>query len=214
MIVHARYAVEHKGVGRLIITSPDTDVAVLCVFHNASLQNEEFWFHTGTGKKRRFIPIYTVAQKLSEEFCKVLPAFHSRTGCDSNSAPLGCGKKAAFASLKENIDRFTGLSELGNSAASSEISEELLDTAIEFFCSLYVMKGITVDINALRYKLRVKKGLESSRLPPTKDCTILHVHRANYQCHIWKCAQQPILIYLLLLEMAELRLMEENLSQN
>ena len=39
----------------------------------------------------------------------------------------------------------------------------------------------------------MKKGLESSRLPPTKDCAILHVHRANYRCHIWKCAQQPIL---------------------
>ena len=39
----------------------------------------------------------------------------------------------------------------------------------------------------------MKKGLKSSRLAPTKDCTILHMHRANHQCHMWKCTQQPIL---------------------
>ena len=51
MVVHARYAMEHEGAGHLIITSPDIDVAVLCVFCNASLQNKEFWFRTNTGKK-------------------------------------------------------------------------------------------------------------------------------------------------------------------
>ena len=122
-----------------------------------------------TGKKRRFIPIHKVAQKLSEEASEVLPAFHSLKGCDSNSAPFGCGKKAAFASLKKNIDRFRGLLELGNSAVSSDISEELLDTAIEFLYSLYDTKGgITDEINVLRYKLSVKKGLEKLKIATYK----------------------------------------------
>ena len=68
-----------------------------------------------------------------------------------------------------------------------------MDTATEFICSLYDQKNRTDDINGLKYKLSVKKGLESSKLPPTKDSAILHFCRANYQCYIWKNAQRPFL---------------------
>ena len=71
--------------------------------------------------------------------------------------------------LKENIGRFKELSNLEASAESSNISEELMDTAVEFICSLYDQKNRTGDINGLRYKLSVKKVLESSKLPPTKN---------------------------------------------
>ena len=39
----------------------------------------------------------------------------------------------------------------------------------------------------------MKKGLESSKLPLTKDSVILHVYRAKYQCYIWKNVQRPFL---------------------
>ena len=71
MTVHARYAVEHEGVGCLKITSPDMDVAVLCIFHNALLQNEEFWFHTSTSKKgglSQFTNLHQSCQKKSVRF--------------------------------------------------------------------------------------------------------------------------------------------------
>ena len=120
-------------------------------------------------------------------------AFHTLTGCDCTGAPFGCAKTAAYCTLKGNIERFKELSNLGARAESSNISEELMDTAIEFICSLYDQKNRTSDINSLRCELSVKKGLESSKLPPTKDSTILNVYRANYQCYIWKNAQRPFL---------------------
>lgn len=35
---------------RIIIFSPDTDIAVLCWYHFIDLQIQELWFHTGTEK--------------------------------------------------------------------------------------------------------------------------------------------------------------------
>ena len=193
MFIHTHYAAENKNAGRVIFTSPDTDVAVLCSFHCSTLNINELWFHIGTGKKRRFIPMHVIAEKLSEEIIRVLLAFHTLTGCDSAGAPFGCAKTAAYCTLKGNMERFKELSNLGARAKSSNISEELMDTAILFICSLYDQKNRTSDINILRYKLSVKKRLESSKLPPTKDSTILHVYRANFQCYIWKNAQRPFL---------------------
>ena len=183
MFIHAHYAAENENVGRVIITSPDTDVVVLCLFHYSMLNINKLWFHTGTVKKRRFIPMHIIAEKLSEEIIRVLLAFHTLTGCDSTSAPFGCGKKVAYCTLKGNIERFKELSNLRARAESSNISEEFMDTAIEFIYSLYDQKNRASDINSLRYKLSVKKGLESSKLLPTKDSAILHVYSTNYaQC--------------------------------
>ena len=106
MFIHAHCAAENEHAGHFILTSPDTDVAVPCLFHCSTLNINELWFHTGTGKKRRFIPMHVIAEKLSEEIVRVLLAFHTLTGCYSTSAPFGCGKKAAFCTLKGNMERF------------------------------------------------------------------------------------------------------------
>ena len=94
MFIHAHYVAESENVGSAIVTSPDTDAAVLCLFHYSVLNFIELWFHTGTGKKRRFIPMHVIAEKLSEEIIRVLLAFHTLTGCDSTSDP--CGEKRHF----------------------------------------------------------------------------------------------------------------------
>ena len=193
MFIHAHYAAENENASRVIITSPDTDVAMLCLFHCSTLNINELWFHTGSGKKRRFIPMHVIPKKLSEEIIRVLLAFHTLTGYDSTSALFGCGKKAAYYTLKGNIERFKELSNLVARAESSNISEELMDTAIEFICSLYDQKNRISDIISLRYKLSKEKGLKSSKLLPTKDSAILHLYRANYQCYIWKNAQRLFL---------------------
>ena len=61
---------EYEEVGRLTITSSDTFVAVLCAFHNASLQNEEFWFHTGTGKKGRLSQFTKLHKSCQKKFAR------------------------------------------------------------------------------------------------------------------------------------------------
>ena len=71
---------------RIIIQSPDTDVAVLCIAHFNDLQCEELWFQTGIKDRKRFIPIRTQHSALGQPLCKALPALHALTGCDSTSA--------------------------------------------------------------------------------------------------------------------------------
>ena len=93
MFIYAHYAAESENTSSAIVTRPDTDAAVLCLFHCSMLNFIELWSHIGTGKKRRFIPVHVITEKLSEEIIRVLLAFHTLTGCDSTSAPFGCGKK-------------------------------------------------------------------------------------------------------------------------
>ena len=135
MFIHAHYAAENENAGHVIITSPDTDVAVLCLFHSST-------------RKEKVNSDARHSGKLSEEIIRVLIAFHTLTGCDPTSAPFGCGKKVAYCTLKGNIERFKELSDLGASTESSNISEELVDTAIKFICSLYDQKNRTRDINS------------------------------------------------------------------
>ena len=81
IFVHCEYFVnqlpENRSTKRIIIFSPDTDLAVLCWHHFTSLAVQELWFHTGTGRNKRFIPVHTAVQKLGEDLCNLLPAMHS-----------------------------------------------------------------------------------------------------------------------------------------
>ena len=67
MFIHAHYAAEGENAGSAIVTSPDKDAAVLCLFHCSTLNFIELSFHTGTGKQRMFIPMHIIAEKLSKE---------------------------------------------------------------------------------------------------------------------------------------------------
>ena len=57
---------------------------------------------------------------------------------------------------------------------------------------MYVANSSTNEVNELRYQLFCNKRgeVESSQLPPCRDCLFMHVQRANYQAAIWKCSLQ------------------------
>ena len=101
MLVFANYMLHNLSVQRLIISSPDTDVAVLCCFHYyKSFQFcTELFFKTGVKDRRRFIPIHTTCNKFGATICNMLPIFHCMTGCDSTSSFSGIGKKTALKVL-------------------------------------------------------------------------------------------------------------------
>ena len=46
MFIHAHYAAESKNAGSAIVTLPDTDAAVLCLFHCSTINFIELCFHT------------------------------------------------------------------------------------------------------------------------------------------------------------------------
>ena len=103
MFGYSKYIIEHNQIERVVIHSPETDVAVICCFQFAtSLATlHEMWFKTGVGNKARYIPIHTAVTTLGTSICRLLPGLHSITGCDSVSSFSGIGKKKSFGRIKE-----------------------------------------------------------------------------------------------------------------
>ncbi|CAB4012975.1 Hypothetical predicted protein [Paramuricea clavata] len=57
LLLHAKHASNTHQ--RVVVQSPDTDVAVLCVVHFQNIRCRELWFQTGLKDKARFIPIHS-----------------------------------------------------------------------------------------------------------------------------------------------------------
>ena len=188
MFMYAKYHADH-GAKCIIIATPDTDVAALCCHHfHLSLRScDQLWLRTGTGSNCQFIPIHDICAKLGLELCKLLPGFHSLTGCDSTGSFSGIGKKRAFKVLQKHGQDIPNLALLGSQPTINEILP-LVAACTKFVCHLFDDKGETTDVNDLRYQLFCQKQLSGEKLPPTSDALVCHVKRANYQCFIWKQA--------------------------
>ena len=89
MLFHCRLAKE-SDYERIILCSPDKDVAILCSYHFKDISVTEFYFHTGTESKRRYIPIHLIANKLGES------SVHALSGFDTTASLCGIWKKKAF----------------------------------------------------------------------------------------------------------------------
>ena len=72
------------------------------------------------------------------------------------------------------------------------MSDDLFDQIQKFTCHMYTSDGHTDKVNELRYHLFcTKRGeVDSSQLPPLRECLYMHVLRANYQARIWRCSLQ------------------------
>ena len=72
------------------------------------------------------------------------------------------------------------------------VSPDLFKKVERFTCRMYVSSTPVADVNEMRHHLFIaKKGnVESSELPPCRDCLDLHVQHANYQACVWRrCLQ-------------------------
>ena len=92
IFVHCLFAVTRQECSQVVVRSPDTDVAMLCLYNYEELSCDQLWFHTRTGKRQRFIPMLSIVHSLGPDVCKLLPPFHAITGCDSTSALYGHSK--------------------------------------------------------------------------------------------------------------------------
>ena len=194
IFVYASFLCNNRNLNRVIIMSPDTDVAVIACYqyYNAINTCTELWFLTGHGTNRRFIPIHTIADSLGASICNLLPVFHSLTGCDSTASFSGKGKRKAFTILKKKKNDLLSLHDLGDNPTADPDSEMIKD-AIKFICWLYDSEFKSVDVNILRYQLFCKKNISGEKLPPTYENLICHIARATYQTYIWKNAYKPLL---------------------
>ena len=86
LVLHAAEAAE-AGAKRLIVLSASTDILVLMMYYWRELERKglnELWFawFQAIGY---YIPIHKLTLKLGADFCKVIPAVHTLTGCDYSS---------------------------------------------------------------------------------------------------------------------------------
>ena len=203
MLLHAVVADQQfqtKGVqGCIIVQSPDTDVLVLAVhYFSQMLSTKEMWIKTGTvtntADKRRYIPVHAISKACSPTFCKILPAVHALTGCDSTSAMFGIGKKTVFKIVMENPERFSDLVYLEGQDTAAAVT-----AARSLTLTLYDPKrrssNDAKDLNQLRVKLASRKNASLIKLPPREASFLQHVKRASWQTKIWlssHTAQQDI----------------------
>ena len=177
IIVHAAHAAE-EGCSAVVIIADDTDVLVLCLAFSADISCPLFQ-KCGTKKRVRFLDITKLRQALGYSVCTALIGMHAYTGCDTVSAFAGRGKLGALKLMRaehwQEVFR-----ELGQSWG---LSTDLFKKLQAFTCKLYPTSMTTEDINTARYQLFcARRGeLESSLMPPCKDCRFMHAMRANYQ---------------------------------
>ena len=116
MFVHAKHACSTEGcqAQTVVISSPDTDVAVIGIYHSSSIDARLLW-STGTKERRRIIDLGAIADRLGQDLVSVMPGMHAFSGCDTTSWVRGKGKRATFH-LTQQLDSVRlAMSGLGNS---------------------------------------------------------------------------------------------------
>ena len=180
LIAHAANAA--KDHSTIIISSPDTDVAVLCLAHSDICR--QFGFLTGVKSKRRLLDIRKCAQYLGSGICKALIGLHAFTGCDSVSSFAGKGKKTVYRLVKTNPECLSTMQQLGE---CFDMPENIIEKIEKFVCVMYGLDKVG-KVNEARYKLFCSSAGSESSMPPCQDTLLQHAMRANYQAAIWKRA--------------------------
>lgn len=178
------------GYKAVIISSEDTDVFIISLAMHNTL-NISLYQKFGTKSRTRYADITKIGKSQGEWLCDSLIGLHAFTGCDSVSCFAGRGKLLALKLLKKDPCNqvFKQLGQVW------ELSDEVFGKLEQFTCAMYACsrsnKNRSVggtSVNELRYQLFcAKRGeVESSQLPPCRDCLFLHTQRANYQAALWK----------------------------
>ena len=141
LLLHCSHAVK-SGYSKIIVESPDTDVAVLMCSH-ASFLNANLIFKTGTKHKTRYVNISGISQSFGTNFCNSLLGLHPITGCDSVSSFSGRGKKAFNLLCKSSCSR-TAMGLLGNEFSPSDTLQRECE---KFVCLLYGQKDGNYNVN-------------------------------------------------------------------
>ncbi len=126
LIPHALHA-SSNGAERLVVLSNDTDVLVALLHHCMILRNhglQELWMKAGIADTTQYIPVHTLAVKKSHDICRVLPAIHALSGCDSVSK---FGTK--LSALKADPVKY--LTDIGNNSQHPDL-EQIFSKAEEY----------------------------------------------------------------------------------
>ena len=193
MVLHAMSANEiyqSRGVqGRIIVSSSDTDVMILFVHYFPQMKNtSEVWMRIGratsTADKRRYVPIHTISESLGDTFCKILPALHCLTGCDSVSSFFRIGKRTAFKVIEDRgATHYADLQVIGgdDKSAAFEASQRFV---IDLYEPKVRQSGKHSTLGEVRANFAKNRDLSLAKLPPSKQTFKQYVLRTMWQAHI------------------------------
>ena len=192
IFVHVKHAKVVDNAKRVIIWSPDIDVAIICPRTVKELNIQQLFFMTGTKQRKRLIPMHAILDNLGDDIFIALPNLHVLTGCDSNSALSGHGKKSILKLAQSNL---TVVSRLNDNFGidPTTISEEAIEICLELASLIYTGKESNMDLAKMWKDLFEKKQLVSDKLPPTFPEYHEHIKRAHFQPYNWNNATVPML---------------------
>lgn len=152
----------------------------------------DLWVAFGKGKNYRHIHINAICDSLGEIKSRGLPLLHANSGCNTNSAFNGKGKKSVWQSFQQNSDAaelFAHLSsipfqEIETESCCFKIFERLTVT-------LYDKNSKSSSVNETRMDMFCHKSRSYDKLPPTQDALCQHVKRTLYQAGIWAICDKP-----------------------
>jgi len=182
LLLHAIHASQNHS--RVIIRYDDTDVMILLIYYCSLGQlSEEVFMHAGHSGKNvtneRYVPIHTIAEKLTEDVCSIIPAVHALSGCDTNSSLHGLGKWTVYNVITKTAKDMEGL-------VHYEDRDEFLVSARRFVLLLHGKNAkCQASLDDLRYHLATTTDKPANQLPPSEDAFEQHVLRAQYQVQIW-----------------------------
>ena len=78
LFLHAQDCSHNHGC--IVVQSPDTIVAVLCIPTYHYLRSDQLWLRNGAKVVLPYLPIHFLVEKLGQELCKLLPALHAFKG--------------------------------------------------------------------------------------------------------------------------------------
>ena len=138
-----------------------------------------------------YLSVKTIREYFGDEFCLILPAYHSITGCDTTSFPANIGKIRPLTKMLKGKE-FHLLRNLGSSINS--FKDVTLATK---FYHLIMYSGrrneSIIDTRVRMYEKQKKKS--SMNLISDESSVKHHILRADFQAFIWKqCMDQNMIV--------------------
>ena len=160
-----------------VVISNDTDVIVALLYHMpVFLQHnlKELWVRAGVGDTTRYVPLHTLFDRLGSNFCAVLPAIHSLTGCDITSK-VGTKKAALKAEPVEFLKHF---------GKSPTLSPPIIRKAESYLVKVLKATSDAKNFSDLRTEVfHHTKGSSHHNLPPSSQGLLPHIKRSFYNAY-------------------------------
>ena len=155
LMLHVAHASREHS--RIVVQSLDTAVVVLCNAHYSTYWCRELWFRSGVQDKLMYIHVHSLAHEIGPRMCNVLIRFHVLTGCDSNSALSGLGKKrVSMCYIRAKSINTLSFGQLG---AATGISNHTSEACQSFICAVYTAVTMAgTKVNDIRYCMFCQKG--------------------------------------------------------